>query len=135
MFVRLLLLDFATPGAATTALAALARFSGIGGIIVAAIVVSGAINLVAIVGVDGLSTTFGTPYGQLLVLKLTLFGVMLALAGFNRWRLVPTLEMALGGDRQAIAQHRLRLAILVETVAAVLILAIVAILGTLSPVD
>ncbi|MDR6851739.1 MULTISPECIES: copper homeostasis membrane protein CopD [unclassified Sphingomonas] len=135
MFVRLLLLDFATPGAARTALAALARFSGIGGIIVAAIVVSGAINLVAIVGIEGLSTTFGTSYGQLLVLKLILFGVMLALAGFNRWRLVPTLEMALGGDRQAIAQHRLRLAILVETVAAVLILAVVAILGTLSPVD
>lgn len=135
MFARLLLLDFATPDAATTALAALARFSGIGGIIVAAIVVSGAINLLAIVGIEGLSTTFGTSYGQLLVLKLILFGVMLGLAGFNRWRLVPTLEKALGGDRQAIAQHRLRLAILVETVAAVLILAVVAVLGTLSPVD
>lgn len=135
MLVRLLLLDLATPGAATTALAALARFSGIGGIIVAAIVVSGAINLVVIVGVAGLSTTFETSYGQLLVLKLILFGVMLGLAGFNRWRLVPTLETASGGDRQAMAQHRLRLAILVETAAAVLILAVVAVLGTLSPVD
>lgn len=135
MFVRMLLIDFATPHAATSALSALERFSGIGAIIVGAIVVTGAINLVAIVGIKGLSATFGTAYGQLLVLKLVLFAGMLGLAAFNRWRLVPDLKAAFASGEQVTALRRLRLAIMAETMLAILILAVVAILGTLSPVD
>jgi putative copper resistance protein D len=135
MFARMLLIDFATPDAATATHSALERFSGIGAIIIAAIVVTGSINLVAIVGVQGLFATFRTAYGQLLLLKLALFGTMLGLAGFNRWRLVPGLKAALGSGEQVAALRRLRLAIIAETLLGVLILAVVAILGTLSPVD
>jgi putative copper resistance protein D len=135
MFARILLFDFEVPGAATSAISALERFSGIGSIIVGAIVVTGSINLVAIVGVEGLSATFKTAYGRLLLLKLSLFVAMLGLAGFNRWRLVPDIRAALGGGGEVAALRRLRLAIMVETTLAFLILAIVAILGTLSPLD
>ena len=135
MFARILLIDFETPGAAVSAISALERFSGIGTIIVVAVVVTGSINFVAIVGVEGLFATFRTAYGQLLLVKLVLFGAMLGLAGFNRWRLVPDIGAALGGEGEATALRRLRLAILAETTLAFLILAIVAILGTLSPVD
>ncbi len=135
MFARLLLVDFSTPGMAVSAIAALERFSVIGTIIVTAVVVTGSINLVAIVGIDGLFATFRTAYGRLLLLKLVLFGAMLGLAGFNRWRLVPNIRAALGSEREATALRRLRLAILAETALALLILAIVAVFGTLSPVD
>lgn len=135
MFARILLFNFETPEAAAPAISALERFSGIGAIIVGAIVVTGSINLLAIVGIGGLAATFATAYGRLLLLKLVLFAGMLALAGFNRWRLVPDIRAALHGSGQATAPRRLRLAIVTETTLAFLILAIVAVLGTLSPVD
>lgn len=134
MFTRILLFDFEAPGAATSAISALERFSGIGAIIVGAIVVTGLINLVAIVGVEGLYAMLKTAYGRLLLLKLVLFGAMLGLAGFNRWRLVPNIRAALGDDGEVAALRRLQLVILAETTLAFLILAIVAILGTLSPI-
>lgn len=135
IFARILLFDFEMPGAVEAALSALERFSGIGAIIVGAIIVTGSINLIAIVGIDGLAETFATAYGRLLLLKFALFGAMLGLAGLNRWRLVPDIRAALGGGGEATALRRLRLAILAETTLAFLILVIVAIFGTLSPVD
>ncbi|WP_191225145.1 copper homeostasis membrane protein CopD [Edaphosphingomonas haloaromaticamans] len=135
MFARILLFDFEAPGAMAPAVSALERFSGVGTIIVGAIVVTGSINLLAIVGVDGLAATFGTAYGKLLLLKLALFAAMLGLAGFNRWQLVPGIRATLGGGEQLTAVRGLRRAIMAETTLAVLILAVVAILGTLSPID
>lgn len=134
MFARILLFDFQASGAAEPALAALERFSGVGTIIVGAIVVTGSINLLAIVGLDGLAATFATAYGRLLLLKLAMFGAMLGLAGFNRWRLVPAIRATLQSGEQETAVVRLRRAIIAETTFAFLILAVVAILGTLSPV-
>lgn len=133
MFARILLFDFEAPGAVERALCALERFSGIGAVIVGAVVVTGSTNLLAIIGIDGLAATFATAYGRLFLLKLALFLAMLVLAGFNRWRLVPSIRATLGGGEQATAAHRLRRAIIAETTLAFLILAIVAILGTLSP--
>lgn len=135
MFARILLFDFKTPEAVAPALSALERFSGIGAIIVGVIVVTGSINLLAIVGVDGLAATFATAYGRLLLLKLALFGAMLGLAGLNRWRFVPGIRATLHGGEHVIAVRRLRRAIITETTLAFLVLAVVAILGTLSPVD
>ncbi len=134
MFARILRFDIEAPGSVEAALSALVRFSGAGSIIVGAIVVTGSINLLAIVGVDGLAATFGTGYGRLLLLKLALLGGMLGLAGFNRWRLVPGIRTTLGSGEQVIAVRRLRRAITAETTLAFLVLAVVAILGTLSPV-
>lgn len=135
MFARILLFDAEVPGAVPSAVTALERFSGVGSIIVGAIVVTGLINLLAIVGIDGLTTIFSSIYGWMLLLKLALFGCMLGLAAFNRWRLVPGIRTALGGGEQGAAVFRMRRAIIAETVLGFLVLAVVAILGTLSPVE
>ena len=74
-----------------------------------------------------------TTYGRLLLAKLALFGAMLGLAAINRWRLTPALAAA-GSDAGAWpAERRIRLSIMLETTAAILILVLVAWLGTLDP--
>lgn len=135
MFARVLLFDFQAPGAVEPALAALERFSGVGTVIVAAVIVTGSINLLAIVGIDGLAATVATIYGRLLLLKIALFVAMLGLAGLNRWRLVPDIRAMLSGGDELTALRRLRRTIMAETTLAFLILAAVSIIGTLSPAD
>lgn len=110
----------------------LARFSLLGTVFVATLIVTGIVNGVMIVGWAELPALVGSRYGWLLAAKLALFGGMLALAAANRWRLTPALEHA-GGDKAAAIRH-LRWSLLVETGAAVAILALVALLGTLDPV-
>jgi putative copper resistance protein D len=111
---------------------ALAGFAVAGSIIVAIIVTTGLFNVWMIVGMEGalrLPTTF---YGQLLIVKLMLFAAMLGLAAANRWRLTPRLASGgYGSDSGGV--RALRVSIVLETSAAVLILALVAWLGTLSP--
>ena len=134
MFARILLLDCRTPEGLASALATLDRFSGIGGIVVGAIVVTGIVNLLAIVGFEGFFASFGTDYGQLLLLKIALFGGMVGLAALNRWRFVPGARAMVGAKTQEVAVRLLRVAVLTETLLGVLVLAAVAILGTMSPV-
>ena len=110
----------------------LARFSLLGTIFVATLVGTGLINGVMIVGWADLPALLGSRYGWLLGAKLALFGGMLALAALNRWRLTPALERAQSNRAAAIGHLRWSLA--VETGAAVAILALVALLGTLDPI-
>lgn len=107
----------------------LARFSLMGTLIVATLVVSGAINAIMIVGLGQLPALAGSRYGWLLGAKLALFTLMLALAAANRWRLTPALESS---TPQRVVTH-LRLSLLIETSAAVAIMGLVAWLGTLDP--
>jgi len=103
-----------------------------GTVIVGSLLITGALNYWLIVGptVTGL---FSTPYGQLLIAKLVLFGMMLALAAANRYRLSPILERAhVFGEHQE-AVEALRRSLFFETACACLILALVAWLGTLGP--
>ena len=72
-------------------------------------------------------------YGQLLLAKLVLFGAMLVLASLNRFRLTPALEQAMPGGDQRGALSALRLSLGIEVVCAIVILALVAWLGTLEP--
>jgi putative copper resistance protein D len=109
--------------------AILSRFSLMGTLIVATLVATGAINGALIVGLDQLPALVGSSYGWLLGAKLALFGLMLALAAANRWRLTPALE----NDGTARAWMHLRLSLLVETSAAIAIIGLVAWLGTLDP--
>lgn len=109
--------------------AMLSGFALMGTLIVATLIVSGAINLVMIVGLAQLPALAGSRYGLLLGAKLGLFGLMLGLAAVNRWRLTPLLER--GETQRAIAHLRLSLGI--ETGAAVAIIGLVAWLGTLDP--
>ena len=114
-----------------SARSALAGFAIAGSIIVALIVVTGFINVWMIVGVEGALRLPTTLYGKLLIAKLALFVAMLGLAAANRWRLTPGLAWA--SDNNVGGVRALRISIALETGAALLILALVAWLGTLSP--
>jgi putative copper resistance protein D len=107
----------------------LSHFSMMGTLIVATLVISGAINAIMIVGLAQLPLLIGSLYGWLLGAKLALFALMLALAAANRWRLTPALE----GRAPARALTHLRLSLVVETSAAIAIIGLVAWLGTLDP--
>ena len=112
---------------------ALDGFSVIGTVIVALVVVSGLVNSWVLVGPSHLLSMATTRYGQLLIAKLALFGLMLGLAAANRFRLTPAFHQAIerGGPVPAIS--RLRLSVIYESTAALAILALVAWLGTLEP--
>lgn len=107
-------------------------FAHIGTMIVATLVLTGAVNYLLIVGptVEGLLTT---AYGDLLLAKLALFALMLVLAAANRYRLSPRLAGALRNGDHAEAVAGLRQSLVTETCLAVLILVLVAWLGVLSP--
>lgn len=121
------------PSRLRLAQASLAGFARAGSLLVAVLIVTGAINGALILGLDGIGTLPFTLYGRLLLLKLALFGAMLAIAAANRWRLTPELDAALAtGDHRAAARA-LRASLAAELLAAVIILALVAWLGTLSP--
>lgn len=118
--------------APTIAHRALERFSSIGTLIVIAVVGSGLINSSFLVGWANLGKLPTTLYGQLLIAKLALFVAMIGLAAINRFRLTPALGRA-SRDAIDIAPRALRLSLAVESGAAIVILALVAWLGTLQP--
>lgn len=112
---------------------ALDRFSMIGTLAVAAIIATGIVNCLAVVGFPHFTRLPLTDYGKLLILKLLLFAAMLALAALNRWRLTPALGIAIQNDNLALAVTGLRRSLIAEGSAALAILALVAWLGTLEP--
>lgn len=114
---------------------ALERFSWIGTLAVGAIVATGIFNFHAVVGFSHLTQLLQSGYGKLLIIKLLLFAGMLALAALNRWRLTPALEIAIRDSSPAAAITSLRRSLLVESTAALAILALVAWLGTLEPLS
>ena len=106
---------------------ALEEFSGIGTLVVATLILTGMLN-------PGFLSSFTTPYGQILLAKLAMFVAMLMLAAANRFWLTPKLSATLNsmnGLKAAVAA--LRLSLLTEAARAVLVMAAVAWLGTLSP--
>jgi putative copper resistance protein D len=115
---------------------ALHGFSGVGTAAVAVLVLSGLVNSWFTVGVDGIGRLVTTPYGRLLLAKLALFGLMVALAASNRFHLTPDLAEALDDPddiRSAVA--RLKRSLALETLIAVALLGVVAVMGTLAPVS
>lgn len=108
--------------------ALLHAFSATGALLVAAIAISGAVHYAWI---DewriSAATLSGTSYGRWMLFKLALFAAMLGLAALHRWVLVPRLV------RGADGLVRLRRSLRLEAAAAVLIVAAVAVLGTMSP--
>lgn len=113
---------------------ALDGFSHIGTMVVAVIIASGLVNMLLLVGPSGMAALPATLYGQLLLFKLALFAAMLGLAAVNRYRLAPALlaRIEAGDHRGAIAALRISLAL--ETTCAMIVLALVAWLGTLQPI-
>lgn len=111
----------------------LMRFSGMGYLAVAALIGSGLVNSWFLVG--SLSGLLNTPYGQILLGKLALFGGMLALAVANRFWLVPSMGRirteAIDGLTRSSA--RLRNHVLGEQFLGCTVLLAVSILGTMQP--
>jgi copper resistance protein D len=107
------------------------RFSTLGIALVATILVTGIVNTWYLVG--STSALVDTDYGRLLTAKIVLFFVMVAIAAVNRLRLTPRLlsDGSLVGAQQALRQLRANAAI--ETAAGAIIIAIVAVLGTMPP--
>jgi putative copper resistance protein D len=125
----LLLFGRRAPGSEAVLHRALWRFSGIGSVLVAAVVASGLVNALFLVGPDHALDLLASRYGRVLAAKLALFAAMLAFAAANRWRLTP----ALGREPGPKAFAALRRSILGEALVGLAVLALVAWLGTLVP--
>jgi putative copper resistance protein D len=103
----------------------LENFARTGSVIVLVLLVTGIANTAIITGGQ---IDFAMPWFKLLAAKIGLFTLMLALAAGNRWRLAPALAEHRPGSLRSI-----RLSLLLETAAGCAIIAIVAALGTLTP--
>jgi putative copper resistance protein D len=112
---------------------ALKGFSGVGSLVVAALVLTGLINGWFLVGPDKIATAAWTAWGAVLLAKLAVFALMLGLAALNRFRLTPRLEQALAGLDPAPALFALRRSLLAESVVGLSVLVLVSWLGTLTP--
>ncbi len=80
-----------------------------------------------------LPLALSTPYGQLLLIKLILFGVMLGLAALNRFQLTPALASDAHTGSPSKAIRALRLSVGLEFGLITAILALVGWFGTLEP--
>jgi putative copper resistance protein D len=115
------------PASAAVAWQAARRFSVLGMISVAAVLATGIINTWEILGLAAFS--INAAYNRLLLAKIALFAAMVAIAAFNRQRLTPRLS----GSDHARAMRRLQWNSFAETGLGLLILALVAVLGRMTP--
>jgi copper transport protein len=110
------------------------RFSTMAGISFAGIVVAG--TLLAVAEVGSVANLFETGYGQLLLLKLALVGVLLFLASYNRFLLLPGLLAAAAratpGDLRW-GWQRLARTVRLEALGMVAVLGVTAVLANGTP--
>jgi putative copper resistance protein D len=111
---------------------AVRRFEWVGAAIVLTLSITGVVNYLFIIGPRLDEVLLGT-YGMLLAIKVLLFAAMLVLAALNRFHLGPALAQALRDGQHVVAVNALRRSVVVELAIALLIVALVAWLGTLSP--
>ncbi|MGN7929564.1 copper homeostasis membrane protein CopD [Sphingopyxis sp. 22461] len=111
------------------------RFAPMGTLCVLLIAATGLVNGQMIVGAANIGRSIASPYGQLLAIKLLLFAAMLALAAANRWRLTPALGRACDepDTDPASAARAMRRSLVLEALAGLAILALVAWFGMLEP--
>jgi putative copper resistance protein D len=119
----------AGPDARVDVAPVLARFSIMGYVAVAVLMLSGLVNSLFLLSEP--ASLIATRYGRLLCLKLALFVSMLALAAVNRLWITPAL--AKGAPDGAVWRLRLKRQVLAEQVLAVLVLGVVAVLGDMDP--
>ncbi len=113
---------------------ALHGFAGLGTLAVILLVLTGLVNSWFLVGPGRVADLGASLYGQLLIAKLALFALMFALAAGNRFHLTPALGSVLAdGENPRRALQRLRRSVVVETLVGALLLAVVAVMGTLAP--
>lgn len=100
------------------------RFSNIGVLAVLTILATGLVNTINLVGSVQLLTD--TEYGRLLTVKIILFVAMVAVAAINRFALTPRLAL-----QSTVKQLQRNISI--EIALGLLILCVVAVLGTMPP--
>ncbi|UVJ46164.1 copper homeostasis membrane protein CopD [Pseudomonas sp. LS1212] len=110
----------------------LTGFESAGALIVVSLSVTGIVNYLFIVGPTVENITFST-YGVLLCLKIVLFAAMLVLATLNRFHLSPLLKRSIQNGEYTGAVNALRRSMALEFSVAIIIVCLVAWLGTLSP--
>ncbi len=106
------------------------RFSTMAGLSIALVLVAG--TLLAIAEVGSVANLFETGYGQTLLVKIALVGLLIVVAGYNRFLLVPWLSAkdAEGQSQgRAAGWRRLLATIRLEAVIAVVILGATAVLA------
>lgn len=110
----------------------LTGFESAGALIVATLAITGVVNYLLVVG-PVLETLTTSTYGALLSLKVFLFAGMLVFAAVNRFHLSPLLERSIQTGTHNVAINALRRSMILELSVAVIIMGLVAWLGTLSP--
>lgn len=108
-------------------------FSTIGTVVVAVIVATGLVNAWLLVGPANVLALPSSAYGQLLIAKIGLFAAMLCFAAANRYRLTPALAARIDDGDHRGAVVALRVSVALETGCAVVVIGLVAWLGTLQP--
>jgi putative copper resistance protein D len=114
---------------------ALANFGTVGTFAVLLITLTGLVNSWSLVGMANISALPNSLYGRLLIMKLVLVAAMLGLAARNRFTLTPTIASgANAGSYEPSATIRpISRSVAVEASFALIVLGVVAWLGTLSP--
>ncbi len=120
--------DAASLGIARTATL---RFSTLGIVSVATLLLTGVVNSWYLVG--SVAALTATGYGQLLLCKLALFAVMVGIAAVNWSRLTPRLVQNADVTVAERARRQLRHNAAIEAAMGAVIIAVVAVLGTLPP--
>ena len=114
--------------------AVVGRFSTMAGISFAGILVAG--TLLAVAEVGSVANLFETGYGQLLLVKIALVGLLLFLAGYNRSLLLPGLSSAAASGRPDVVARgwqRLVSTVRLEAIGMVAVLGVTAILANGTP--
>jgi putative copper resistance protein D len=107
------------------------RFSTLGIISVGTLLVTGIVSAWILVG--SFHALLITEYGQLLMLKIVVFAIMLVFAAVNRFWLTPRLAFTPENEAQVKALRRLTRNSVIEIALGFTIFAIVGALGTLHP--
>jgi copper resistance protein D len=107
------------------------RFSTIGIAAVATLLITGIVNTLYLVG--SVPALLGTEYGRLLLCKMALFVGMVGIAAYNWSQLTPALVQSASITAAQKARRQLCRNAAVEALAGVLIIGIVAVLGTMPP--
>ena len=110
------------------------RFSAIGVLLVAVLLLSGITNSWYLLAPTSWRDLGRSLYGRLILAKVVLLSVMIVMAAINRWRLAPQIRRVEGADPSGVGALRaLRATLVTEMTAAFLTLGVVAYLGTLEP--
>jgi putative copper resistance protein D len=116
---------------ASLALVAARRFSILGIVSVATLLVTGIVNASILVG--SLHALIASQYGQLLMFKLVVFAAMLVFAAMNRFWLTPRLLTSSANELRLEVLRQLTRNSTIEIALGLLIFAIVGTLGTMHP--